>query len=92
MNESNWDDALAWPFSGRISLSILDQNNDGEYKARINESFATQSHMRAFQRPKTPLNEVGNGYPEFADLEDFQEEKYVKNDCLLVQVQVYLSE
>ena len=86
---SEWDDTLEWPFTGRISLSILDQSDDGEYKRHISEILVTRPNMLAFQRPTTPRNHKGYGYVEFAHLETLQERQYVKNNCLLVRVQVY---
>ena len=86
---SEWDDTLEWPFTGRISLSILDLSDDGEYKRHISEILVTRPNMLAFQRPTTPRNHKGYGYVEFAHLETLQERQYVKNNCLLVRVQVY---
>ena len=89
MMESEMDDTLEWPFSGRFFLSILDQRDDGEYKRHISKTLVTRPNLLAFQRPTTPRNHKGYGYVEFAHLETLQERQYVKNDCLLVQVQVY---
>ncbi|CAB3981702.1 TNF receptor-associated factor 6-like [Paramuricea clavata] len=89
MMQSDWDDTLEWPFSGRISLSILDQSDDGEYKRHISETLVTRPNLLAFQRPTTPRNHKGYGYVEFAHIETLQDRQYLKNDCLLVRVQVF---
>lgn len=89
MMQSPWDDTLEWPFSGRISLSILDQSDDGDYKRHISETLVTRPNLLAFQRPTTPRNHKGYGYVEFAHIETLQDRQYVKNDCLLVRVQVF---
>lgn len=89
MMQSEWDDTLEWPFSGRISLSILDQSDDNEYKRHISETLITRPNLLAFQRPTTPRNHKGYGYVEFAHLETIQDRQYVKNDCLLIRVQVF---
>ena len=89
MMQSDWDDTLEWPFSGRISLSILDQSDDGEYKRHISETLVTRPNLLAFQRPTTPRNHKGYGYVEFAHIQTLEDRQYLKNDCLLVRVQVF---
>ena len=89
MMQSDWDDTLEWPFSGRISLSILDQSDDGEYKRHISETLVTRPNLQPFQRPTTHWSHKGYGYAEFARIETVQDRQYLKNDCLLVRVQVF---
>ena len=89
MMQSDWDDTLEWPFSGEISLSILDQSDDGEYKRHISETLVTRPTLSAFHRPKTPRNHKGYKYVEFALIETLQDRQYLKNDCLLIRVQVF---
>ena len=89
MMQSGWDDTLQWPFTGEIRLSILDQSNDGENKRHIIKKFVARPNLLAFQRPTARCNREGDGFMEFAHLETLQERQYVKNDCLLVRVEVY---
>ena len=90
MMQSDWDDTLEWPFSGKISLSILDRSDDGEYKRHISETLATSPNLLAFQRPTTPLNDTGYGYVDFTFTETLHcDRQYLKNDCLIVRVQVH---
>ncbi|XP_046839889.1 TNF receptor-associated factor 6-like [Xenia sp. Carnegie-2017] len=78
MMQTEWDDTLEWPFSGRISLSILDQSDDGDYKRHISETLVTRPNLLAFQRPTTPRNHKGYGYVEFAQAETLQDRQYLK--------------
>ncbi len=87
MMQSDWDDTLEWPFSGRITLSILDQSDDGN-KRHISETFVTRPNLEAFQRPTTPLNNQGYGYPEFVQIAALQD-RHLKNDCLLAHVEIF---
>ena len=87
--QSDWDDTLEWPFSGKISLSILDQSDDGEYKHHISGTLVTSPMLSAFWRPTTPRNYTGYGYEEFARIGTLQDRQYLKNDCLLIRVQVF---
>ena len=50
MMESEMDDTLEWPFSGRFFLSILDQRDDGEYKRHISKTLVTRPNLLAFQQ------------------------------------------
>ena len=88
MMQSDWDDTLEWPFSGRISLSILDQSDDGEHKRHISKTLVTSPDLLAFKRPTTPLSH-GYGYVEFTQIETLEDRRYVKNDCLFVRAQVF---
>ena len=89
MMQSDWDDTLDWPFSGRISLSILDQSDDGEDKRHISDTLVTRPNLRAFKRPATPRNHIGYGYEKFTNIQTLEDRRYLKNDCLLVRVQVF---
>jgi IS4 transposase len=98
MMQSDWNDTLEWPFSGRISLSILDQSDDGEHKRHISKTLlVTRPNLPGFLPTGIPMDlESGirdpkdYGYVEFAHIETLRElaRKYLKNDCLLVHVQV----
>ncbi|CAB3996057.1 TNF receptor-associated factor 6-like [Paramuricea clavata] len=89
MMQSDWDDTLEWPFSGKISLSILDRSDAGEYKRHISETLVTRPNLLAFQRPTTPRNHIGYGYVDFTFTETLHDRQYLKNDCLVVRVQVH---
>ena len=88
MMQSERDDVLQWPFTGRrISLSILDQSDDGEDKRHISKTFVTQPNTPAFERPPTPVNQHGYGYEEFCH-QDILQDRYVKNGSLVVKIKV----
>ena len=89
MMQSDWDDTLEWPFSGRISLSIRDQSDDGENKHHIRGTLETEPTLLAYQRPTTRRNRKGYGFNTLAQIETLQDLQYLKNDCLLIRVQVF---
>jgi hypothetical protein len=88
MMQSDWDDTLEWPFSGRITLSILDQSDDGEYKRHISETLVTRHNDLPRQRPTSQWNRKGYICEKFARIETLQDRRYLKNDRLLVLVRV----
>lgn len=87
MMRGAYDDILKWPFTGKINLSILDQSS-GNRKENITQTFETRSNLVAFQKPTTPRNFKGYGFVEFATIDEIREPKYVKNDRMLVYVQI----
>ena len=89
MMQSEWDDTLEWPFSGKISLSILDRSDDGETRRHISETLETSTNLLASQKPTTPRNDDGYKYIQFARIEALQHRQYLKDDCLVVRAQVF---
>lgn len=83
-----YDDVLRWPFYGRISLSILDQNSDFELRSDIRENIEPSSNLEAFEKPKESRNHKGFGYLEFAPLSTLHNASYIKCDTLYVKALV----
>ncbi|KAK3583297.1 hypothetical protein CHS0354_011188 [Potamilus streckersoni] len=87
------DDCLDWPFSGRIILSVLDQNPICEMRRNVSETLASKPNLAAFQRPTSQRNHKGFGYMEFLPLSvvSAPTSTYVKNDTLLIKAKVISS-
>lgn len=89
--QSDNDDLLTWPFIGRVTLSILDQNDSSTKRKHITETLIAKPGLAAFQRPKSFRNHKGFGYMEFAPilfLEGDDDRQYIKNDSLLIKAEV----
>ncbi|XP_035674783.1 TNF receptor-associated factor 6-B-like [Branchiostoma floridae] len=83
------DDILEWPFQGKITLSILDQNSNPNQQAKhITETLVAKPSYAAFQRPTTLRNHKGFGYMEFALLRSLESGQYIKNDTLIIRCTV----
>ena len=90
MMRGDWDDILEWPFTGRITLAILDQSENVEYRRPISETLVAKPNLLAFQKPTTARNHKGYGYVEFCQIEQLlREGQFVKNDVMLVRIQVF---
>ena len=89
MMQGDYDTILEWPFTGRIALSIMDQSDGAEYRQHISETLVAKPNLLAFQRPTAPRNYKGYGYVEFAPIEQIREPQYVKNNTLLVRIQIF---
>lgn len=89
MMQGDYDSILEWPFTGRIALSILDQSDGAEYRHHISETLVAKPNLLAFQRPTAPRNYKGYGYVEFAPIETIREPQYVRNNTMLVRIQIF---
>lgn len=89
MMQGDYDTILEWPFTGRIALSIMDQSDGAEYRQHISETLVAKPNLLAFQRPTAPRNYKGYGYVEFAPIEQIREPQYVKNNTMLVRIQIF---
>ncbi|XP_015777805.1 PREDICTED: TNF receptor-associated factor 6-like isoform X11 [Acropora digitifera] len=88
MMNGDYDSVLEWPFTGRITLTILDQSEGTEFRQHISETLIAKPNLLAFQRPTAPRNYKGYGYVEFAPIEHIRDPQYVKNNTMLVRVQI----
>ncbi|XP_018572458.1 TNF receptor-associated factor 6 [Anoplophora glabripennis] len=78
------DNALDWPFSGRLSITIVHPTQPFR---SIKETMMTRPELEAFKRPVLDLNPKGFGYTEFALLEELIEQDFIYNNQLLIKVQ-----
>ncbi|XP_045176492.2 TNF receptor-associated factor 6-like [Mercenaria mercenaria] len=85
------DDLLEWPFSGRIVLTIIDQNPICEMRNHISETLMSKPNLAAFQRPVSMRNHKGFGYMEFLPLSVIDGSTYIKNDTLIIKANVIPS-
>ncbi|XP_067043182.1 TNF receptor-associated factor 6-like [Acropora muricata] len=88
MMQGDYDSILEWPFTGRITLTILDQSEGTEFRQHISETLIAKPNLLAFQRPTAPRNYKGYGYVEFAPIEHIREPMYIKNNTMLVRIQI----
>ncbi|XP_020913585.1 TNF receptor-associated factor 6 isoform X2 [Exaiptasia diaphana] len=89
MMQGEWDDILEWPFTGRITLAILDQSENVEFRRPISETLVAKPNLLAFQKPTTHRNHKGYGYVEFCQIDQLVQEQFVKNNSMLVRIQVF---
>ncbi|BFZ15595.1 hypothetical protein BsWGS_18633 [Bradybaena similaris] len=83
------DAFLMWPFSGRISISVVDQNADVSRRLHITETLEANPSLDAFQRPTAPRNYKGFGYVHFLSISALENGTYLMDDTLVIRTQVY---
>jgi len=85
MLEGEHDDLLQWPFTGTITLSILDRS--GAKHNDISQIVQAASDVSAFQRPKEAICRKGYGFVHFAPIEQVFGPHYVKKDKLFLKIE-----
>ncbi|CAI8057731.1 TNF receptor-associated factor 3, partial [Geodia barretti] len=82
-----YDDLLAWPFSHRVSLSLINQDHPLSPEKAITHKFVPNSDSSSFQKPKDTFN-IASGFPEFAPLNIISNPSFVKNDTIYFRVKL----
>ena len=80
-----FDDMLSWPFTGKITLTIIDQS---EAKQHVSETLEGNATIAAFHRPTTSRNHKGFGYMEFAPLSVVENSPFIRNDTMILRCEV----
>ena len=77
---------VRWPFTQRITLSILDQSGA---KHHISQSMQAQPNLSAFQKPTEAISCTGCGFVKFASIEEVfsPHDQYVKDDKLFLKIE-----
>lgn len=86
--KGDYDDLLPWPFRGKITLSILDQNEVFENRQHISEVLMAKPHLAAFKKPTTLRNHKGFGYMEFAPIALIETSSFVRNDTIFIRAKI----
>ena len=95
--EGEYDDILPWPFSKRITFTIIDQNKDlKERQNHMNylspskpELFSSQPKTDLFsKRPRDKETVVEGEIPYFISHKKLETRHYIVNDTLFLQVDV----
>ena len=87
MMQGEYDNILEWPFCGKqIILSIL---NKSMAHGHISQTFPVEEDLLAFKRPTERRNYKRYGYADFARIYEVREPWHVKNDTMLVKVQIF---
>ena len=94
--EGECDDMLPWPFSKKITFTVIDQNEDlkerQDYTKYLSpskpESILSQPKNLFSKRPQGTKMVVKGELPNFISHEVLQTRRYIVNDTLFLQVDV----
>lgn len=100
--KSEHDQALDWPFCGRLSVTIVhplyvstrEQKlfifnfniNFSQSYKNLKETMMSRPELQAFNRPIHDLNPKGFGYTEFASVEELFDQDFLENNQLIIKV------
>ena len=79
--KGQFDALLPWPFQKKITMMLLDQNNE-EHNV---DAFRSDPESSSFQRPTNNMN-VASGSPLFMALADLNNRTYIKDDAMFVKL------
>ncbi|CAH2243579.1 TNF receptor-associated factor 6-like [Pararge aegeria] len=83
--KTEYDDCLEWPFNGRISFATINQY-DPEMTQR--DTMMSNSNLVAFRKPTSEICVRGFGYTEYAVVSDVVRNGFVKDDVLIIRVNI----
>ncbi|XP_059060070.1 TNF receptor-associated factor 6 [Achroia grisella] len=85
MMRSEHDNSLEWPFNGRISFAMINQYDSDKTQK---DTMMSISHLTAFKKPTLDICPRGFGYTTYAMIEDVVDNGFVKDDTLIIRVQI----
>ena len=91
MMQGEYDTVLEWPFGRRISLAIMGQSTDvNGFRHDISGTFMAKRNLAAFQKP-TATGRYSNlyGYAEFAPTALVCSPQYLKDDTVMIKIEIY---
>ena len=85
-----FDDILVWPFTGRITLSILDVGTrDAAFPNHISGTFLAKPNLAPFQKPRAADVVNVYGYRNFAPVQLVCSPQYMKdNGTIMVKIEI----
>ena len=87
MMQGEYDRRLTWPFTGVITLSILDQSG-AEIPKDITQVLVASPTLCAFQRPTALCSPIGCGFEKFTPIAHICAGPFIKNDTMLVKIEI----
>ncbi|XP_046891954.1 TNF receptor-associated factor 4a [Hypomesus transpacificus] len=93
-----YDNLLEWPFSYKVTFSILDQSDPSLSKAQhITETFNPDPNWKNFQKPCSTRNSLdestlGFGYPKFISHEEIKKRNYVRDNSVFLKASIEIPQ
>lgn len=81
------DDVLRWPFSHKISFTLIDQVDNGDEAKNISYTIVPAPNATNYQKPNQKMSE-GRGCHQFVSLEALESRNYIKNENLFIKIKV----
>ena len=72
--KGEYDASLTWPFNKKVTITVIDQQEDANARENIVKCFNTSPSLENFARPMKDEDE-GRGYTKFASQEKLQKRR-----------------
>ena len=89
--EGEYDGILPWPFSKKITVTIIDQNEDLKERKNITKYLSPSGHVQGsifFGRPGIQCSDLRMQISRFTSYGELQTRHYFANGTLFIQVDV----
>ena len=89
--EGEYDGILPWPFSKKIAVTLIDQNEDLKERKNITKYLSPNGHVQGtifFGRPGIQYSELRSQISPFTSYGELQTRHYFANETLFIQVDV----
>ena len=85
--KGDYDAMLPWPFHKKVTVRLIDQQQEEKDEKNIAMSFKTDPNLCSFQRPEADSN-IGRGLAKFVSHADLRTRRYVVDDTIFIQVKI----
>ncbi|PJE79956.1 hypothetical protein CI610_01082 [invertebrate metagenome] len=82
--KGDYDNCLAWPFSEKITFTLLDQKDGSRH---LSDSFIPDKENNSVAKPTSEMN-VALGVPFFASHSILESERYLQDDTIILVIEV----
>ena len=79
------DAALPWPFHKKVTISLIDQQENLNDRKNVVKSLRIDPEQKNFARPVTDKN-TPRGFSEFVPHDKLMERRYIVDDTMFIQV------
>ena len=83
-----YDDILPWPFSKKITVTLIDQNEDLKERKNITKYLSPSEHVWEEIFSRRPTSELRGEILRFSPYGELQTGRYFANHTLFIQVDV----
>ncbi|RXM91586.1 TNF receptor-associated factor 4 [Acipenser ruthenus] len=93
-----YDNLLEWPFSYKVTFSLLDQSDPSLSKPQhITETFNPDPTWKNFQKPPSTRNSLdesmlGFGYPKFVSHEEIKKRNYIRDNSVFLKASIEIPQ
>eukprot|EP00795_Rhopilema_esculentum_P014579 gene14579-5652_t len=84
---SDHDDVLRWPFSNKISFTLIDQADHPEEARNVSYTIVPAPNASNYQKPNQKMSE-GRGCHQFLSLQELESRNYIRNDSIFIKIKV----